>query len=144
MDCTRCGNSVLSKQDSKITDLSLTWVFFASTCAKRPFVYRQWRPHSFSMRIFFCIFCVTGLFLPFSFFFENLHGKLTRGVHAQRLTAVINVYFSQVFTVLSGSPSKQIVLQIPLLNVTSIRYTTYLFILQLTDVLSSKYIRLTI
>ena len=27
MDCTRCGNSVLSIQDPKITDLSLTWVF---------------------------------------------------------------------------------------------------------------------
>ena len=99
MGRTRCGSSVLSKQDSKITDLSLTWVCLL----QRPFVYRQWQPHSFSMRIFFfCIFCVTGLFLPFSFFFENLHGKLTRGVHAQRLAAVINVYFSQVFTVLSG------------------------------------------
>ena len=27
MGRTRCGNSVLSKQDSKTTDLSLTWVF---------------------------------------------------------------------------------------------------------------------
>ena len=144
MGRTRFGNSVLSKQDSKTTDLSLTWVFLLQHMLNFPFYIDNGDLTLFLWGFYFCIFCVTGLFLPFSFSFENLHGKLTRGVHAQRLTAVINVYFSQVFTVLSGSPSKQIVLQIPLLNVTSIRYTTYLFILQLTDVLSCKYIRLTI
>ena len=64
MGRTRFGNSVLSKQDSKTTDLSLTWVCLL----QRPFVYRQWQPHSFSMRIFFFFFFVLqGCFFRFPF-----------------------------------------------------------------------------
>ena len=84
-----------------------------------------------------CIFCVTGLFLPFSFFFENLHGKLTRGVHAQRLTAVINVYFSAVISIEANSTSNTTIK-------CNFNKVHYLFILQLTHVLSCEYIRLTI
>ena len=67
MGRTRFGNSVLSKQDFKTTDLSLTWVFLLQH-ALNVLLYIDNGDLTLTLRgFFFCIFCVTGLFLPFSF-----------------------------------------------------------------------------
>ena len=67
MDCTRCGNSVLSIQDSYITDLSLTWVFLLQHVLNFPLYINNGDLTLFLWVYFLAFFVWQGCFFSFPF-----------------------------------------------------------------------------
>lgn len=67
MGRTRCGNSVLSKQDSKTTDLSLTWVFLLQHALNVPLYIDNGDFTLFLWGFFFAFFAWQGCFFRFPF-----------------------------------------------------------------------------